>query len=213
MACEICAVRKPRRYCPGVRGEICTICCGTEREVSVYCPLDCPHLEDARRHERTPEVKPEAFPNRDVQVSDEFLHDHNELVVVIGETLLRAALETPGVVDSDVREALEALIRTYRTLQSGVYYETRPNNPLAGAICAHVQQAVASYREAEHQRLGIARTRDVDVLGVLVFFEQMEILQDNGRARGRAFIDFLRASFGRPMEGQQPPQSSPLIVP
>ena len=45
-----------------------------------------------------------------------------------------AALDTPGAVDYDVREALEALIRTYRTLESGVYYESVPANPLAANI-------------------------------------------------------------------------------
>ena len=43
-------------------------------------------------------------------------------------------MQVPGVVDRDVLEALDGLIRTYRTLQSGVYYESRPNNPLAGSI-------------------------------------------------------------------------------
>ncbi len=212
MACDLCAVRKPRRFCPGVRGEICSICCGTEREVSVYCPLDCPYLEDARRHERVPEVKPEAFPNRDVRVTQEFLAEHDQLFGFMGQTLLRAALETPGMVDNDIREGLDALIRTYRTLESGVYYETRPNNPLAGAICAHIQQGVTEFRNTERQQAGIARTRDVDVLGILVFLEQMEIIHNNGRARGRAFIDFLRESFGRSMT-QQPVEGSPLIVP
>lgn len=212
MACEICEVRKPRRYCPGVRGEICTICCGTEREVTVYCPLDCPYLEDARKHERLPEVKPEAFPNRDVAVNEEFLSSHDELLASMGRTLLRAALETPGTIDSDVREALDALIHTYRTLESGVYYETRPNNPMAGALCAHVQQGVAEFRDNERQRTGIARTRDVDVLGMLVFLERMEIVHNNGRARGRAYIDFLRGAFDRSIT-QPPAEGSPLIVP
>lgn len=205
-------MRKPRRYCPGVRGEICSICCGTEREVSVYCPLECPYLQDARRHERVPDLDPEKFPNRDIPVSEDFIRDHDELFGVMGQTLLRVSLETPGMLDSDVREGLSALIRTYRTLESGVYYETRPNNPLAGAICAYVQQAVTDFRNNERQRLGIARTRDVDVLGILAFFERMAFVNDNGRARGRSYIDFLRSSFGRSME-QPPAESSPLIVP
>ena len=59
-----------------------------------------------------------------------FLHENEELLVFLGRGIMRAALEADAV-DNDVREALEALIRTYRTLQSGVYYETRPSNPLA----------------------------------------------------------------------------------
>ena len=52
MACAICETRRPRRFCPGVRGDICSICCGTEREVTVDCPLDCEYLQEARRHDK-----------------------------------------------------------------------------------------------------------------------------------------------------------------
>ena len=77
---------------------------------------------------------PISFPNRDIRVTDEFLHENEELLVYFGRNLLAAALDTQDAVDNDVREALESLIRTYRTLESGVYYESRPQNPLAGAI-------------------------------------------------------------------------------
>ena len=51
MLCAICGVRKARRFCPGVRGNICTLCCGTEREVTVDCPLDCEYLQEAHRQD------------------------------------------------------------------------------------------------------------------------------------------------------------------
>ena len=43
-------MRRPKRFCPGVRGDICTICCGTEREITVDCPLDCVYLREAHQH-------------------------------------------------------------------------------------------------------------------------------------------------------------------
>jgi hypothetical protein len=52
----------------------------------------------------------------------------------LGSRLLEASLAQPGAVDSDVRDALESLIRTYRTLQSGLYYETRPTNLIAAGL-------------------------------------------------------------------------------
>ena len=52
MACALCETRRPRRFCPGVRGDICTLCCGSEREVSVACPLDCEYLREAHKHEK-----------------------------------------------------------------------------------------------------------------------------------------------------------------
>jgi hypothetical protein len=211
MACAICQTRRPRRFCPGVHGDICTICCGTEREVTVDCPLDCEYLQEARRHEKLIDVDPAQIPNQDIRVTEEFLESNEKLVAYLGISIVVTALDTPGVVDSDVREALDGLTRTYRTLQSGVYYESRPGNPLAGAIYGAVQEAVAKMREGEQRDAGLGRTRDADILGVLVFLQRIAIDRNNGRKRGRAFVDALR-EFYSPDEDAAPPESS-LILP
>jgi len=208
MKCQICDTRKPRRHCPGVHGEICSICCGNEREVTVSCPLDCQYLVEARRHEKPHEVNIEEVPNRDIQVTEEFLREHEPLLVFLGARLLEAALATSGAVDSDVREALESLIRTYRTLQSGLYYETRPANLIAAGIHQRMQDAVEALRKefAEKNAMPI---RDAEILGTLVFLERVELHENNGRPRGRRFIDYLRAYFPRNEQSLAP--ASPLI--
>ena len=211
MACAICETRRPRRYCPGVRGDICTICCGTEREVTVSCPFDCPYLREARAHERVTPVDPDQFPNQDIRVTDDFLHDHEPLLVFLGRSVAAAAAEIPGTIDYDVRAALDALIRTYRTLQSGVYYETRPDNALAAGLASLVQENLAKFRREETESLGMTKTRDADVLGMLVFLQRLELDRNNGRARGRAFLDFLRDFF--PGEVAPAPATSSLIIP
>ena len=192
MECAICRTRRPRRFCPGVRGEICSPCCGTEREVTVECPLDCEYLREGRRHEKPVAHDAAEFPNRDIQVSEKLLRDNEPLLTFLSLTIFRAAIEVPGVVDGDVLEALGGLIRTYRTLQSGVYYESRPTNLLAGSIYGAVQGALAEYRGAEQRELGMTKTRDADVLGLLVFLQYFALDRDNGRRRGRAFLDALR---------------------
>jgi hypothetical protein len=212
MACVICEIRRPRRFCPGVRGDICTICCGTEREETVSCPLDCEFLRDARRHDKPPAVDIAQVPNQDIRVREEFLEENEDLLAVLGQALAAAALSTPGAVDFDVREALDALIRTYRTLQSGVYYESVPPNPLAAAIYAAVQGAAGEFRQQEHERLGLSKTRDADVLGVLAFLQRLEYDRNNGRKRGRAFLDFLNAFYPGSSEPGPSPSSS-LILP
>jgi hypothetical protein len=211
MACAICQTRRPRRFCPGVGGDICSICCGTEREVTVSCPLDCQFLQEARKHDRLPSLEGVEVPNKDIRITESELREHEDLVMFMAATVLRAAFEIPGVVDLDVREALEALTRTYRTLQSGVYYETRPANPLAAAVCGAVQDIVAEYRKEEKERLGITKTRDGDVLRTLVFLQHFELDRNNGRRRGRAFLDALRSFY--PGEIAPPPPASSLILP
>lgn len=195
MKCQLCEVRRPRRICPGVRGEICAPCCGAEREVSISCPLDCEYLRDARLHEKPPEVDPDKFPNADIQVTESFLRRNEPLLTFAAATLFQASQQNPDVIDLDMRDALGALIRTYRTLESGLIYESRPANPLAAFIQQGFQQALQQYRQQATQSTGVTTIRDADVLGVLVFLERLELSNNNGRRRSRAFIDFLRGFF------------------
>jgi hypothetical protein len=212
MACAICETRRPRRFCPGVRGDICTICCGTEREVTVSCPFDCEYLIDAHRHEKPAEVDLSTVPNQDVKVTEQFLEAHEYLIMFLGSSVFAGAMGAEGAVDFDVREALEGLIRTHRTLQSGVYYESVPANPLAAAIFRHVQNAVEHMHGEETKRFGMAKTRDAEVLGTLVFLQRMEYDRNNGRKRGRAFLSFLADIYSSETkaEDEAPPS---LILP
>src|SRR5262249_43832300 len=146
-------LRRPKRRCPAVQGEICPQCCGEHREVTLNCPLDCEYLREARKHEHGAPVNPDEFPNKDIRVTDTFLRENEALLVALGRATLKAGLETPGAADPDVREALAALIRTHRTLQSGLYYETRPENMVAAEIGRRIQEAVNEFRKLEAETL------------------------------------------------------------
>jgi hypothetical protein len=194
-----------------VHGDICSLCCGTEREVTVDCPHDCPYLQEARKHEHTA-LSPDEIPNRDVRITEEFLEQHQDLLFGAAKSLGLAAFDTPGAVDSDIRAALDALIRTQLTLQSGVYYESRPENILADHIFIRTQTGLQDFRQAEAEKPGAAPTRDADVLQMLVFLQRLELDRNNRRPRGRAFMDYLRELLES--EGIVPPATaaSPLIV-
>ena len=211
MACKICNARRPRRYCPGVGGEICTVCCGTEREVTVGCPLDCVYLREARSHEKPPAVDPKQIPNLDVEVTDSFLREHDTLLGFLMQTVAEAGLSTPDAVDYDVRDAIGALVRTYRTRQSGLYYDSRPDNLIAAAVLERIQKGIDEFRESMAKRLGLQVVRDADILGVLVFLQRVEYQVNNGRKRGRAFLDFLLAQT--PGAGAPERPATSLIVP
>ena len=195
-----------------MRGDICAICCGTEREATVFCPLDCEYLREARKHEKPAQNFPSEIPNRDIRISEAFLQENEGLLAYLSQALVDAAMRAGDAVDFDVREALEALVRTYRALQSGVYYENRPNNPVAARICAATQERIAEYRRAELEQRGMTKTRDADVLGSLVFLQRLEFDRNNGRRRGRAFLALLNGL--NPSEDRHiaPPRSS-LVLP
>ena len=213
MACAICHTRRPRRFCPGVRGDICTICCGTEREVSVDCPLSCEYLREAHKHEKPQPMDAGALPNRDVMLSEEVLGENEEFLESLCATLGRAATGNSAVRDSDIREALEASVRTHRTLQSGLVYESLPANPLAADLYQALEEAIAEFRRQEAERLGVHKTRESTTLGLLVFLQHFEMSYNNGRPRGRAFLDALLNSYSADAETGGGSGTSSLILP
>ena len=107
-------------------------------------------------------------------------------------------MEKERAVDRDAQEALEALIQTYRTLESGLIYETRPPNPYAAAIQDALKQSIDELSKETTETSGMHTLRDADVLGTLVFLERLGLHHRNGRPRGRAFYDFLREYFPAP---------------
>lgn len=200
--CRLCESRKPKRHCIGINGEICSPCCGQEREQTIDCPLECEYLIEARRFEKTQPIREEDLPNSDVPLTEEFLNRNDPMFGVMGKSLVRAALET-GAIDRDIVECLETAIKTFRTLESGLYYESKPASAYAGAIQQRLLHDVAEFRRLQQQETGISSTRDLDVLGLLVFLQRISLHLNNGRARGRSFVDFLRGRF--PIEEQTAP--------
>jgi hypothetical protein len=208
MKCKICDQRKPRRYCPGVTGEICSICCGNEREQSIDCPLDCQHLQEAHDHERHPGIDPAKVPNRDIRSSEDFAEEHGYLMHLVLALTYRAALDTPGTIDSDLGDALEGVIRTLRIRdESGLYYDSRPENPLAASIYRNIQEGMDELRKYIAEQGG--RIPDSQLIAAFVYLQREELVRNNGRRKCRAFLDILHRMFpdAKPMES-----ASPLII-
>lgn len=208
--CAICQKKKARRECPGIRGLICAPCCGAEREVTVDCPLDCVYLWEARRHEpeQTPMIENMPFPG--IEVSDGFLAEHEHFIGQIAFQLLRHSLANPKTTDRDLQTAMEKLVRTYETLSSGIYYESLPDEGSQIFAFRDVKKFLDEYREKERQKGSLAPLKESDVIQALVFLSRLAALHSNQRARGRAFIDFLRQSYP---ESSTPKEESRLIVP
>ena len=85
-----------------------------------------------------------------------------------------------------------------------------PQSLVGRAVARRIQEMLRQFRTQETQDTGMTRTRDADVLGILVFLLRMGIDRDNGRKRGRSFIDFLYGHFA---PARRAPAASPLIVP
>jgi len=131
--------------------------------------------------------------HQEVEVTEEFVREHEELLLFSIYSLLQAALRTPGAVDTDALEALEAMIKTYRTAESGLIYESRPENAIAAGVQRLFTVSLEDYQKVRAEREGsVAPVRDKDVLGILVFLSRFGQQNLNGRAKGRLFLDMLR---------------------
>lgn len=216
MACAICESRKPKRFCPGVRGDICAICCGTEREVTLDCPSSCEYLQEARRHEKPRQLSDEdraaLFPK--VEVKQAFVYEREPLVVGLTYAIANAARTDRSINDRDAIAAVASLARRYETMVgSGLVYADQNANIVQQRISAEMEKMIAEYRELEQKHVGYATLRDSEVLQALVFIVRMGYGKTSGRPRSRAFLEFLFQRFPEKQTTVASPQGSSLIIP
>jgi hypothetical protein len=198
LSCAICNKRKEKRFCPAVHGRICPQCCGEQREVTLDCPSECVYLQQAREHEKPRPIEEldqsALFPK--IEIGQQFLYEQEHLVLGLSYALAKSAQADRGIRDADLISVLSALARSYETLAgSGLHYETPVTNLAHQAIASEVQKMVKEYREAEQKHVGYSRLRDSDVLRALVFLLRMAFTRTSGRAKSRAFVDFLFRQF------------------
>ena len=189
--CKICGKRRAKRACPAVEGDICNLCCGEQREVTLTCPLHCLYLQEAHRHEKPLWIADAGVPFSDLLVTEEFVGEHEELFLICAHALLEGALRSTGAYDSDVLAALEALIRTHQTLASGLVYETRSENSVAAAIQRSFSASLSEYEKLRKERDALTPVRNSDLLTMLVFLYRVGRSNQNARPRGRMYLDLL----------------------
>jgi len=198
VSCAICETRKEKRFCPAVHGRICPQCCGEQREVTLDCPSDCPYLQQAREHEKghaTDNLDPAAIFLK-VEVGDQFLYEHEHLIMGLSYALAKRANADRSVNDRDLIGGLSTLARVYeRLVNSGLHYDEPGQSLVQQAVTAELQSMVKEYREAEVKHTGYSRLRDSEVLKALVFLVRMAYSRTSGRPKSRAFVDFLQAQF------------------
>ncbi|MCL4795797.1 MAG: hypothetical protein KJZ84_14645 [Bryobacteraceae bacterium] len=200
--CPLCETRTPRRYCPAQRDDICAICCGEGREETIDCPFDCEFLREARLHEKLPDFDAKAIPHPEIELTESFMNRTQELAIVVGRLLLVAAMNVQGAVDPDMRDMLDASVKTYKSAVNGLIYRTRPDNMIAAAVQDRFEQELAQFRQMAAERQNGITIPDKELLGVLAFWQRMEIQRSNGRRKGRAFIESLFSLMPPPEEQQ-----------
>jgi hypothetical protein len=208
LSCVICEVRKEKRFCPAVHGRICPQCCGEQREVTLECPHDCPYLIQAREHEKprsADQIDPAAL-FLQIEVSDQFMYQHEHLLMGLTYALAKAARADRSLHDQDLIAALTVLAKSYeRRVNSGLHYEQPLTSDSQRRAANEVETMVREYREAEQKHVGYSSLRDSEVLNALVFLVRLAQGRTSGRPKSRAFVEFVFAQF--------PEKESPVLAP
>jgi len=218
LSCAICEIRKEKRFCPAVHGRICPQCCGEQREVTLDCPSDCPYLMQAREHERprsAEEIDPAGL-FLQVEMSDQFMYEHEHLLMGLTYALAKAAQTDRTLNDQDLIAALTMLSTSYeRRVNSGLHYEQPLTTEPRRRVAAEVETMVKEYREAEQKHMGYSSLREGDVLKALVFLVRLAHGRTSGRPKARGFVEFLFAQFPEKESAVVSPQEagSRIILP
>ena len=126
--CPICGKRRARRACPALGQQICTVCCGTKRQVEINCPVDCGYLTSAKTH---PPATVQRQKKRDLAFllpMLEGLSERQHQFLLLVQAFLRGTRPgTASVVDTDVSLAARALAETFETASRGIIYEHGAN--------------------------------------------------------------------------------------
>jgi hypothetical protein len=212
VSCPICEKRKAARFCPAQGARICAVCCGTEREVTIDCPVDCPYLVAAHRYEDEHQrAVPADTPLLDVNLPSDLIHAHQQPMAALAFTIAKFCASQPRTTDNDVLAGVQALAETYKTLRTGIYYEKPPDAPLPRELYAALVAFISEIKQQQGERTGFSAVKDSDVFYLLVFLYRMGVLRTNGRRRSRRYIEFLRSQFPQAQELKR--EESRIIVP
>ena|SRR5882724_135872 len=205
MKCLLCGNRKAKRQCPAKGQQICPVCCGTKREVEIDCPSDCTYLHEGREYESARIARTGQLPARTPRLWDErFANRHYGVFLALWRVILSERDRFHELVDADVQATLDSLIRTYETLDRGIYYESLPPS----AVQRSLYLAVKSLLDEPNKELDVSRDRlkTETILDCLRFQKELAAWVALPRPKSRVFLDHLEdlVSKSAPSQIEQP---------
>ncbi|MGH9446915.1 MAG: hypothetical protein ACRD3O_14465 [Terriglobia bacterium] len=167
-------------------------------------------MASRQHHKDRNEIDWASLPFPDKKISREIWESCADLYTELSFIISSFARDNPGLVDTDVEASIQALAGTYQTLAEGIIYENLPAGWIQRELYNELKSGVDRYKTAEGAGLVVrVSPRDRDIRDALILFAQLASIRSNGRPKGRAFMDSLRAPF-KPGTFAKP--SSPLIL-
>ena len=130
MMCPLCGRRPAKRRCPALERTICSVCCGTKRQVEIRCPPACHYLASAREH---PPAVVQRQHERDLALlvpavaglterQSRFFFLFQSIAVRLPQDPLRPLL------DDDAAEAAASAAGALETAAKGLIYDRPPTS-------------------------------------------------------------------------------------
>ncbi len=200
MKCILCDQRKGRRFCPAKNATICTQCCGEKRIVEVDCPETCAYLKIGRSYERDHVGARYFQPDNPIEQEkmSRVLRDFEPVMVDVQTLIAIERKSSKDLVDAEVAEALDCLLKTLRTEERGVIYETTSNNLRVESLRRQIGAIIQSYRypqESDRPRLHLKGALECLEVIRAVIARHME-----AGSSSRSFVDFLVRHLPRKAE-------------
>jgi hypothetical protein len=206
--CPLCASRAGKRYCPAIAERICTVCCGTKREIEIDCPSSCSYLKASRSYESERPL-PDPQLARKVQNYDaRFMERYHLILDSLTRAMVEEHLAARDLVDNDVVETLKALSATMKTLSSGIYYESLPNGAARLSLFRRLKALLDELMQPDPSavRPVLKVTEAMDVIDFLTIVAQAN---SSIRPKSRRYLDWITEKFGDSLQTQ----SSGIILP
>lgn len=192
MKCPLCDSRKAKRFCPEKAGLICSVCCGTKREVEIDCPSDCVYLHAGREYE-SGKLARTALPLRRTERLWEpsFLRANYPLMMGLSQVISAVRRRSSELADSDVQAVFDSLLQTFNTLDKGIYYDSTPERLIQKELYLALKQFLEG--PAESRLVSESRPTTRQILDALQFMKELSAEITLPRPKSRAFLDHLES--------------------
>lgn len=180
--CPLCNRRKGIRHCPALNSPICSLCCGTKRRRTITCPDDCPHLIAGREYQgkRRSDFEPLEELRK---LSPDYLNNIEQSILLVRDTRFR------NLLDSEVKEALENLLKTIETAERKIIYEYRSPNPRIQIVADSVKQMIEKQQKGEDGLRPVAIDETKACLMAIIATLRSLVRQNR---ESTIYLDFIR---------------------
>lgn len=195
MRCPLCGTRKAKRNCPAKSAQICGICCATKREIEIDCPTSCSYLREGYQYAKVKSPLEQRARSMTIDRTFDrgFLIANEKFLMELSKVILESFRSVPHLHDADVVGAMAALEKTFRTLDKGLYYDSKPDGSLEQFLYLKLKESIdlkIQNPDAQGHRLKVSTAIDC-----LVFLQQFALIKGSGRPLSRGYLAHVEEVF------------------